>query len=490
MKLLRTIPIFALVFLIFPRLEAQKKLVNQSPISKTETLIFADTARFLEKTTELGIVLGQARYNGDLSNDKTVKIEELTPMGGFFVRRHLTPNLALRGNVMAGRLSASDKKSGVYPDRNFSFSTNSTEFSLQAEWNVFGKKRFRRVDTSVYILDRYRQYALVNKFKRTLLPYLFAGGGGTRTKPTPVFDPVVVEKAGFQNQVAEDLRASEKAKTNWGVLFGGGITLDLGRSWLLGAELGARSPFTDYLDGISQAGNPRKNDWYWFGALNLSLRIGKKDRDGDGVPDDKDRCPNTPGRGITKGCPDADGDKIADREDECPHKPGVDIMAGCPLKDVDNDSVPDLFDLCPDVPGLAQFKGCPDTDLDGVEDKLDSCRTVAGLAQFNGCPDTDLDGFEDKVDACPQEKGTDPWYKGCPTRDTDRDSVEDKLDLCPTLAGLVELNGCPDTDKDGITDLEDNCPDKAGKKEFKGCPDTDGDGVADPFDACVAWQDR
>jgi OOP family OmpA-OmpF porin len=48
------------------------------------------------------------------------------------------------------------------------------------------------------------------------------------------------------------------------------------------------------------------------------------DSDGDGVPDDKDRCPNTP-RGVavdSSGCPlDSDGDGVPDYLDKCPGTP-------------------------------------------------------------------------------------------------------------------------------------------------------------------------
>jgi OOP family OmpA-OmpF porin len=58
------------------------------------------------------------------------------------------------------------------------------------------------------------------------------------------------------------------------------------------------------------------------------------DSDGDGVTDDKDRCPDTP-KGVTvdaKGCPlDTDGDGVADYLDQCPNTPkGATVDArGC-----------------------------------------------------------------------------------------------------------------------------------------------------------------
>jgi len=60
------------------------------------------------------------------------------------------------------------------------------------------------------------------------------------------------------------------------------------------------------------------------------------DRDGDGVNDDADRCPNPP-RGVkvdANGCPlDSDGDGVPDYLDKCPNTPaGTKVDAnGCPL---------------------------------------------------------------------------------------------------------------------------------------------------------------
>lgn len=55
------------------------------------------------------------------------------------------------------------------------------------------------------------------------------------------------------------------------------------------------------------------------------------DRDGDGVPDDQDLCPDEPGPAALDGCPDRDGDGIPDREDKCPDQPGPPENDGCPL---------------------------------------------------------------------------------------------------------------------------------------------------------------
>ena len=62
-----------------------------------------------------------------------------------------------------------------------------------------------------------------------------------------------------------------------------------------------------------------------------------------------------------------------------------------PPKDRDGDGVLDVDDKCPDVAGLASLQGCPDRDGDGITDAEDKCPDVAGLARYQGCPIPDTD---------------------------------------------------------------------------------------------------
>ena len=148
--------------------------------------------------------------------------------------------------------------------------------------------------------------------------------------------------------------------------------------------------------------------------LGLNYNFGQGDSDKDGIPDNKDTCPEEPGLKEFNGCPDTDGDKIPDNKDNCPEDFGAEIM-----------------------------NGCPDTDNDGVADKDDECPDEKGPIEFNGCPDSDEDGVADKDDECPKESGV-PENKGCPWPDTDGDGVNDNEDACPEEVGSSENSGCPD----------------------------------------------
>jgi OOP family OmpA-OmpF porin len=161
-------------------------------------------------------------------------------------------------------------------------------------------------------------------------------------------------------------------------------------------------------------------------AQLLQHRPGK-DSDGDGVPDNRDKCPSTPkgARVDGDGCPkDTDGDGVVDGVDRCPDTPhGAKVDAeGCPL-DTDQDGVYDGLDECPDTPRGAKVnsKGCSqDSDGDGVADESDKCpNTPRGVkVDSSGCPaDSDGDGVADDKDRCPDTpRGSKVDSQGCPEK--------------------------------------------------------------------------
>jgi outer membrane protein OmpA-like peptidoglycan-associated protein len=222
------------------------------------------------------------------------------------------------------------------------------------------------------------------------------------------------------------------------------------------------------------------------------IEIEKTDKDGDGVADLDDACPELPGKPEFGGCPDSDGDGVPDAEDACPQLPGPRETQGCPVsKDTDADGTPDDIDRCPldpeDKDAFQDEDGCPDADndADGVVDKADACPGQPGPIENRGCPvlDRDADGVPDPEDRCPDVAGL-KALAGCP--DADADGIADAEDRCPQAAGPRALAGCPDTDADGIADAEDRCPQQAGPVENGGCPDTDRDGdtFPDRLDKC------
>ncbi len=198
----------------------------------------------------------------------------------------------------------------------------------------------------------------------------------------------------------------------------------------------------------SEGANP---DFRAFIGIVFEPNIG--DRDGDGIKDDIDQCPDAAedvdGFEDDDGCPDRDNDRdgIDDVDDKCPDTPedrdGFEDEDGCPdgtENDRDGDGILDADDQCPDVPedpdGFEDEDGCPDldNDKDGILDADDLC------------PDDpeDMDKFEDK--------------DGCPDLDNDKDRILDQDDKCPlepeTYNGTADEDGCPDQGRVVVTETE------------------------------------
>jgi len=100
------------------------------------------------------------------------------------------------------------------------------------------------------------------------------------------------------------------------------------------------------------------------------------DKDGDGVHDSDDQCPEAvedqDGFRDEDGCPDLDNDEdgVLDADDQCPaeaeSKNGIDDQDGCPEPDGDGDGILGSQDHCPteaeDMDGYQDTDGCPDPD--------------------------------------------------------------------------------------------------------------------------------
>jgi OOP family OmpA-OmpF porin len=196
----------------------------------------------------------------------------------------------------------------------------------------------------------------------------------------------------------------------------------------------------------SDGGNP---DWRAFIGIVFEPNIG--DRDGDGIKDDVDKCPDDP----------EDFDGFEDED-------------GCPDPDNDRDGIPDVDDKCPNIPedkdGFQDEDGCPegnknDRDGDGILDDVDKCpddpEDFDGFQDADGCPDpdNDQDGILDVDDLCPNDPEDKDGFEdadGCPDPDNDKDRILDKDDKCPnepeTYNGYQDADGCPDRGRVVVTD--------------------------------------
>ncbi len=191
-----------------------------------------------------------------------------------------------------------------------------------------------------------------------------------------------------------------------------GVTLNAanGFSFLMGGAVGLDNGYTAYAfydqhdQHVFDIGVRSSPQAQIILAVTYTLGLKPKvvDTDGDGVPDDVDKCPTVPqGPNGKDGCPnpDSDGDGICD--------PWV----------LDNGLSPQFAGVC------RGSDDCPDLRGD-----------LGGRETLNGCPDPD----HDKDGVC------DPWVhaKGL---DADYVAQCSGVDKCPNVPqGPNSVDGCPD----------------------------------------------
>lgn len=195
-----------------------------------------------------------------------------------------------------------------------------------------------------------------------------------------------------------------------------------------------------------------------YTMTQVAIQGNEADRDGDGIPDDADNCPDAPNADQA----DGDGDERGDVCDGCPTDAGKTApgQCGCGTPegtcDDDHDGVLNAVDNCPGVSNASQA----DADADGRGDACDNCPNDPNPDQADG----DSDGKGDVCDGCPADPGK----------------------IAPGLCGCGVPEGVCDTDADGVLDADDNCPAVANADQA----DADGDGKGDACDGCPADPDK
>ena len=306
-----------------------------------------------------------------------------------------------------------------------------------------------------------------------------------------------------------------------------GVDLHMGASYYLGGDkfISASTLENGERPWGVQVERIRVNPQYTvYGGLTWSGYLLAQDRDGDGVTDDEDKCPDDVGHRLNQGCPlgnpDADEDGVCDSWvaekgfesefaevcegiDQCPNEAG-EGDDGCPLDnpDADGDGVCDAW--------VSQKKLLK--KFAGVCEGIDECPSQAGSPNFNGCPTKKPDPDEDGLCS--------PWVTDEGVLNEFADVCKG-YDMCPGEAGSAANKGCawddPDADNDGLCDAWvtekkmgfyfekaaedeamakewfidksckgiDKCPTEFGPMNNEGCPlgnpDTDQDGFCDPW---------
>ena len=194
---------------------------------------------------EIGLTLGSTIYNGDIDVVAKNLGSALCPAIGIVGKYRLTNNLLLRGQVLTGKLSASEKNhpSAWRQDRGFAFVSRLTEVSAMLEWEFFSKGRFTA--------------------------FAFGGAGVAFFNPKTDYN----EPNKYIPDTNPDANANYKKITPV-IPLGVGLKYSLPKDFYLSAEAGYRFVFTDYLDGISQLANPDRRDTYYYAGLTLTKAFG------------------------------------------------------------------------------------------------------------------------------------------------------------------------------------------------------------------------
>ncbi len=212
------------------------------------------TSIVAQNNFEGGIFLGFANYQGDLSEDH-IEFGETKLSYGIFARFHNNRKFKAKANIFLGTVSGSDlNATGSLKSRGWSFKSNIIEAGMQMEYHPFGKSRFS--NTGI--------------FKKQLSPYVATGlalsfASEDLTIPDAEKNkfPEVGDKDSF---IAIPLIA--------------GLRMDIIEDFSIGFELGWRTIFSDYLDGVAKNGNDKKYDWYNFIGATFSYHFGNQSGQG------------------------------------------------------------------------------------------------------------------------------------------------------------------------------------------------------------------
>ncbi len=238
------------------------------------------TSMFLSaQRHEIGLFLGGANAIADIGNETFVTPTEMA-VGGFY-KRNLNERYSLRLNAAFGKLKMKDAESEEQYkiDRNLTRTNYVGEGSLIFEFNFFD---FNGIHRNAHT------------------PYLFAGIGGFSYKKQDLSIDLSANELGGTDIITTATSGYDFAAV---IPFGVGYKYKFNYNWIIGAEIGFRSTFTDNLDkgdpdiainvlddSLTQneidvierqimdtykIGNRNSNDWYVFTGLTLAYTFGR-----------------------------------------------------------------------------------------------------------------------------------------------------------------------------------------------------------------------
>lgn len=214
-----------------------------------------DPARKAPNSWEVGGFLALNNFYGDLVQPDVLSLKSTRLSLGGFGRLYLSDPLDLRISFSYGRLAASDLDYEEKANRGISFTRNMAEFAAVMEWEPFNKGLYDGTGT----------------FQKSVSPYLFGGLGLLLGKPSLDYENSSVESSTGARMDQNNLKSG-----HFIVPIGLGLKFYTSESSTFSFEYGLRPVFNDYLEGVSNAGNPEANDWYGVFSLMLAKRLNTK----------------------------------------------------------------------------------------------------------------------------------------------------------------------------------------------------------------------
>jgi hypothetical protein len=243
------------------------------------------------RSLSIGVQSGLMSYMGDL-NPNSFTFRHSQSFISFYLSQAVTSKLSVRGGFSSGKIQASDKNNrGYLVPRNLDFKTDINEAFGAIEWSAFDPENV------------------------VATPYAFIGGAVFHFNPwttDQAGNKVFLQPLGTEGQGLADYPSGAPYKlTQFAMIYGGGIRLNVSYNVSVGIEASMRKTFTDYLDDVSstyadhdkllaargqqavdlafrgdelgtnqayphageQRGTPTENDWYYMLGLNMQVKL-------------------------------------------------------------------------------------------------------------------------------------------------------------------------------------------------------------------------
>jgi Domain of unknown function (DUF6089) len=222
----------------------------------------------------IGLSTGTAFYQGDISEPSLLRLKDYNSVFGGVVKYHFNDKLSLRTSFLKGTISGQDKNYTQIPwrqKRGFKFRSPITEILSSVEWDAlklhFGsRKRYKGMTVALYAIGG--------------IGYLKTNPQVDYNEPNAIYEQVNIDKFAKYN------------RSHLSAGLGAGIKWHITPHQTISFEGMNHTAFTDYLDGISNAAQPRFSDWYFISVFTLCHNFSSKVRKEGFIPRNSVVCPS------------------------------------------------------------------------------------------------------------------------------------------------------------------------------------------------------